>query len=102
MRANEGESYRLRLINAAIDTHWKFMIDNHTLTVIAMDLVPIQPYTTKFINIGMGKLMRYQACKQGLTLLCRPAIRRDSHSQPGLLGQRLLDPRRATDPVLRE
>lgn len=57
--ANKGESYRLRLVNAAIDTHWKFMIDGHTLTVIAMDLVPIQPYITKFINIGMGKLKQF-------------------------------------------
>ncbi|KAJ5390737.1 CAZyme family AA1 [Penicillium cataractarum] len=55
MRANKGESYRLRLVNAAIDTHWKFMIDDHTLTVIAMDLVPIKPYRTKFVNIGMGQ-----------------------------------------------
>jgi hypothetical protein len=42
-------------MNAEIDTHWKFMIDNHQLTVIAMDLVPIKPYSTNFINIGMGK-----------------------------------------------
>jgi FtsP/CotA-like multicopper oxidase with cupredoxin domain len=56
MRANKGESYRLRVLNAAIDTHWKFMIDNHQLTVIAMDFVPIKPYTTNYINIGMGKL----------------------------------------------
>ncbi|KAJ5683455.1 CAZyme family AA1 [Penicillium macrosclerotiorum] len=55
MRANKGAKYRIRLINAAIDTHWKFMIDNHTLTVIAMDLVPIKPYTTQWINIGMGQ-----------------------------------------------
>lgn len=54
MQAEEGESYRLRIVNAAIDTMWKFMIDNHELTVIAMDLVPIIPYTTNYINIGMG------------------------------------------------
>jgi FtsP/CotA-like multicopper oxidase with cupredoxin domain len=50
-----GTSYRLRLVNAAVDTHWKFMIDNHTLEVISMDLVPITPYTTTVIGIGMGK-----------------------------------------------
>ncbi|KAJ5103962.1 hypothetical protein N7532_004491 [Penicillium argentinense] len=55
MRANKGESYRLRIVNAAIDTHWKFMIDNHKLTVIGMDLVPVKPYTTDYINIGMGQ-----------------------------------------------
>ena len=102
MRVKERESYRLRLINAAIDTHWKFMIDNHTLTVIVMDLVPIQPYTTKFINIGMGKPINFQAPKPDLTLSSRSAVRRDSHSRPGFLGQRLLDPRCATDSMLRE
>jgi FtsP/CotA-like multicopper oxidase with cupredoxin domain len=54
MKVNQGKSYRLRITNAAIDTHWKFMIDNHQLTVIAMDLVPIKPYTTNYIDIGMG------------------------------------------------
>lgn len=51
----EGTSYRLRLVNAAIDTHFKFMIDNHTLTVIAMDLVPIEPYETTVLDIAMGQ-----------------------------------------------
>jgi FtsP/CotA-like multicopper oxidase with cupredoxin domain len=51
----EGTSYRLRLINAAIDTHFKFMIDNHILEVIAMDLVPIEPFTTDILSIGIGE-----------------------------------------------
>jgi FtsP/CotA-like multicopper oxidase with cupredoxin domain len=50
-----GTSYRLRLVNAACDTHYKFSIDNHTMTVIANDLVPIQPYETNVLNIAMGK-----------------------------------------------
>lgn len=54
MKVNQGTSYRLRLVNAAIDTHWSFMIDNHTLTVISMDLVPIKPFTTDVLRIGMG------------------------------------------------
>ncbi|KAJ5180151.1 hypothetical protein N7492_003361 [Penicillium capsulatum] len=48
-------SYRLRLVNAACDTHFKFMIDNHTMTVIANDLVPIEPYQTNVLNIAMGQ-----------------------------------------------
>ncbi|KAI9925615.1 hypothetical protein ASPWEDRAFT_114197 [Aspergillus wentii DTO 134E9] len=51
----EGTSYRLRLVNAACDTHFKFMIDNHTLTVMAADLVPIEPYNTSVLNIAMGQ-----------------------------------------------
>ena len=30
------------------------MIDNHTMEVIASDLVPITPYTTDVLSIGMG------------------------------------------------
>lgn len=50
-----GTSYRIRLINGAIDTHFKFMIDSHTFTVIAMDFVPIVPYEATMISIGMGQ-----------------------------------------------
>ncbi|KAK7183195.1 hypothetical protein DPSP01_011427 [Paraphaeosphaeria sporulosa] len=50
-----GTSYRMRLVNAAVDTHFKFSIDNHTLQVIASDLVPITPYETTVLDIGMGQ-----------------------------------------------
>ncbi|XP_044716387.1 multicopper oxidase domain-containing protein [Hirsutella rhossiliensis] len=50
-----GKSHRLRLVNAAVDTHFKFTIDNHRMTVIATDLVPIRPYTTNVLNIGIGQ-----------------------------------------------
>jgi FtsP/CotA-like multicopper oxidase with cupredoxin domain len=50
-----GNTYRIRLVNGAIDTHWKFMIDSHNMTVIAMDLVPIVPYNTTVLSIGIGQ-----------------------------------------------
>jgi FtsP/CotA-like multicopper oxidase with cupredoxin domain len=50
-----GTSYRIRLVNAAIDSMFKFMIDGHNLTVISMDFVPIVPYTTSVLSIGMGQ-----------------------------------------------
>lgn len=50
-----GTSYRFRLVNSAIDTHFKFSIDNHTMTVMATDLVPIVPYTTNVLNIAIGQ-----------------------------------------------
>ncbi|KAI1310840.1 putative extracellular dihydrogeodin oxidase/laccase [Xylaria venustula] len=50
-----GTSYLLRLVNAAADTHFKFTIDNHTMQVIAMDFVPIVPYTTDVLAIAMGQ-----------------------------------------------
>ncbi|KAF9250421.1 CAZyme family AA1 [Penicillium roqueforti] len=55
MKVQKGKSYRLRLVNPAIDTHWKFTIDNHIMTVIAMDLVPIKPFVTNVVSIGMGQ-----------------------------------------------
>lgn len=45
----------MRLVNTAIDTHFDFMVDNHTLQVVAMDFVPIVPYTTTSLSIGMGQ-----------------------------------------------
>lgn len=51
----DGTSYRLRLVNGAVDTHFKFSIDNHTLEVIAMDLVPIVPFNTTVLSLGMGQ-----------------------------------------------
>ncbi|UKZ78755.1 hypothetical protein TrVFT333_006500 [Trichoderma virens FT-333] len=51
----EGTTYRLRLVNAAIDSHFKFSIDNHTMQVIAADLVPITPFNTSILSIGMGQ-----------------------------------------------
>ncbi|KAN0081885.1 Cupredoxin [Elaphomyces granulatus] len=50
-----GTSYRLRLVNTAIDSFFKFSIDNHTLTVIANDLVPIKPYETTVLGIGIAQ-----------------------------------------------
>lgn len=50
-----GKRYRLRIINAALSAGWKFMIDNHYLTVIATDFVPIVPYNTTSVNIAMGQ-----------------------------------------------
>jgi FtsP/CotA-like multicopper oxidase with cupredoxin domain len=51
----QGTSYRLRLVNAAVDTHFKFSIDGHTLQVISNDLVPLVPYETTTLSIGMGE-----------------------------------------------
>ncbi|KAF2495700.1 laccase Lcc4 [Lophium mytilinum] len=50
-----GTSYLLRVVNGAIDTHFKFSIDSHTMTVIAADFVPIVPYTTDVLDITMGQ-----------------------------------------------
>ncbi|KAJ5701099.1 extracellular dihydrogeodin oxidase/laccase [Penicillium malachiteum] len=50
-----GTRYRMRVLNAAADQHFRFMIDNHTLEVIANDFVPIHPFNTTQLSIGMGQ-----------------------------------------------
>ncbi|KKY20770.1 putative multicopper oxidase [Phaeomoniella chlamydospora] len=61
-----GTKYRLRLVNAAADSHFLFMIDNHILEVIANDFVPIVPYNTTQLSIGMGQ--RYDVIVRGKEL----------------------------------
>ncbi|RSM05381.1 hypothetical protein CDV31_009619 [Fusarium ambrosium] len=51
----EGKTYRIRLVNGAVDTHYKFSIDSHTLTVIAGDLVAVEPYTATHVDVAMGQ-----------------------------------------------
>jgi FtsP/CotA-like multicopper oxidase with cupredoxin domain len=50
-----GKTHRLRLINSGAEALLKFSIDNHTLTVIANDFMPIRPYDTKFVTLGIGQ-----------------------------------------------
>lgn len=50
-----GTKYRIRLVNVAIDGHFQFSIDGHTLTVIATDLVPIVPYETDSVLVSIGQ-----------------------------------------------
>lgn len=53
-----GQSYLLNIVNTAIQSTYKFYIDNHTMTVISTDYVPIVPYETDILNINIGQ--RYQ------------------------------------------
>jgi len=50
-----GKKYRIRLINSAVDGHFQFSIDGHSLTVIGNDLVPLVPYETDSVVISMGQ-----------------------------------------------
>jgi FtsP/CotA-like multicopper oxidase with cupredoxin domain len=50
-----GKKYRLRLINVSSEGIQKFSIDGHNLTVIANDFVPIKPYTTSYVTLGVAQ-----------------------------------------------
>ena len=49
-----GKTHRLRLINAGAEGIQRFTIDNHTMTVIANDFVPVQPYQTNVVTLGVS------------------------------------------------
>lgn len=50
-----GKSYRLRLINTGAEGLMKFSIDGAELAVIANDFVPLEPYTTKAVTLGVSQ-----------------------------------------------
>ncbi|KZZ87552.1 Cupredoxin [Moelleriella libera RCEF 2490] len=54
-RVKVGKSYRMRLVNAGGVGSQKISVDEHNLTVIAIDYVPVLPYSTKTITLGIGQ-----------------------------------------------
>lgn len=50
-----GKSYRLRLINAGAEGIQKFSIDGYKLKIIANDFVPLVPYETDVVTLGVGQ-----------------------------------------------
>lgn len=50
-----GKVHRLRLINSGAEGTQQFSIDNHNMTVIANDFVPVQPYSTTVVTLGIGQ-----------------------------------------------
>ena len=53
-RFTHGKKHRLRLINTGVASILKFAIDNHAMTVFANDFIPIKPYTTKIVTLGVS------------------------------------------------
>lgn len=49
------KKYLLRLINVSFDTTFIFSIDNHNLTIISTDFVPIHNYTNSSVLVGIGQ-----------------------------------------------
>ncbi|KAI8630931.1 multicopper oxidase [Xylariaceae sp. FL1651] len=50
-----SEKHLLKLINGAIATSFIFSIDGHNLTVVANDLVPVEPFSVESLLIGIGQ-----------------------------------------------
>lgn len=50
-----GKKYLIRIINGSTGLHFHFSLDNHIMTVVSMDFVPIKPYTTNSLSVGIGQ-----------------------------------------------
>ncbi|KAF2469131.1 uncharacterized protein BDR25DRAFT_394500 [Lindgomyces ingoldianus] len=50
-----GKRYLIRIINGSVGLHFRFSIDSHVLKVISTDFVPIKPYTTTSLSVGIGQ-----------------------------------------------
>ncbi len=54
-RVRRGERVRLRLINAAADTHFLFSVDAHPLMLVASDGQEVKPIEMDGVVLGMGE-----------------------------------------------
>ena len=54
-RFQSNKVHRLRVMNTGANGIQKFTIDHHNLTVIAVDFVPIVPYNTSILTLGVGQ-----------------------------------------------
>lgn len=50
-----GKTHRLRLVNTGINNYIHVSLDNHPFTVITSDFIPIKPYQTTSLTIGVGQ-----------------------------------------------
>ena len=50
-----NKKYLMRIINTSFTTTFIFSIDNHILRVVSADFVPIVPYETTSILVGIGQ-----------------------------------------------
>lgn len=54
-RFTPGKKHLLRLINAGAEGQQRFSIDEHEMTVIAHDFVPVKPYKVTDLSLGIGQ-----------------------------------------------
>ena len=51
----KGKKYRLRLVNSSVDNALRVSLDGHNMTVISADFTAIEPYTTNWVLLAIGK-----------------------------------------------
>ncbi|ORY83204.1 multicopper oxidase-domain-containing protein [Protomyces lactucae-debilis] len=57
VKFKRGYRYLLRLINASVDQKFQVSLDNHTMTVVAFDFVPVEPYEVETALLSIGQRM---------------------------------------------
>ncbi|XP_030479719.1 laccase-7 [Cannabis sativa] len=55
LKVEQGRTYLLRIINAALNNQLFFKIANHNMTVVAIDAAYTNPYDTDYIVIAPGQ-----------------------------------------------
>ncbi|AEO58496.1 extracellular laccase, lcc1 [Thermothelomyces thermophilus ATCC 42464] len=50
-----GRRHRLRLINTSVENHFQVSLVNHTMTIIAADMVPVNAMTVDSLFLGVGQ-----------------------------------------------
>ncbi|KAK6438685.1 laccase, multicopper oxidase, benzenediol:oxygen oxidorectuctase [Oleoguttula sp. CCFEE 5521] len=55
VKITKGKKYRLRLINTSVDNFIRVSLDNHQLQVMTSDFIPIVPFYTNWLLIGIGQ-----------------------------------------------
>lgn len=77
----QDKKHRVRLINMSVDNHFMVSLDNHQMTVIASDFVPIVPYNATHIFLGIGQ--RYDVIITGNQPAGSYWFRAESQAQAG-------------------
>ncbi|GAA0185460.1 oxidase [Lithospermum erythrorhizon] len=57
LQVQQGKTYLLRMVNAAMQSILFFKVANHTMTVVSIDACYTNPYTTDTITIAPGQSM---------------------------------------------
>ncbi|PPQ84190.1 hypothetical protein CVT24_001893 [Panaeolus cyanescens] len=55
INVEQNKRYRFRLVNVACSPNYRFSIDGHSLTIIEVETVNVQPYTVSSIQIFAGQ-----------------------------------------------
>jgi len=79
-----GKKHLLRIVNTSADMQFRFSIDNHMIDVVAVDFVPIQPYRTDNITVGIGPFCPPPSLHVCVTNELRPTVHRGHHRDPKL------------------